>query len=329
MKIKTAFGISLLAFFLLILTFSVASANPFSTHPTDDPAPEGVCTLPPDTPPNPPKLQTPGDGTTTSSRSVLFTWRNNNCAVSYRISIWQNNVTLIKRTKIQNAHQYSITLNYNTWYYWNVRAYNAAGLFSTSAVIKFKTPAAPPPPPPPPTPTPGNGGGGGGGGGVGTPVPGTPPGNINNYSQHGKGVYLSDTPTGLAFADCGGGWHGYRQTANMYFVVLWFYPNEHVTFRRFDFNRAIYVGAPQTFTANGSGYLSVKFDTTQWLPDHQHLEFTGQSSKVFYCGHFDLNSNTNGPMSQEHEAHTPEELQRISDILKASIGPSIAPLTLP
>lgn len=324
MKIKTAIAISLLAFILLVISSGSVSANPFSTHPADDPVPEGACTLPPDTPPNPPKLQTPEDGTTTSSRSVLFTWRNNNCAVSYRISIWENNVKLIKRTKIQDAHQFSMTLNYNTWYYWNVRAYNAAGLFSTSAVIKFKTPAAPPPPPPPPTPTPGNGGGGGGGGGP--PPGGNPPGMIIGFNDpgHGPSVYLNNGPTGLYYADCGGKWVGYRQTTGMYVAALWFNPNESVLYQRQDLNTLQTVDT-QSFTANSSGYLYLKFDTTKWTPHHQHLWFTGKNSGAKYCGHFDLISNTNAPINVVHEAHTPEELQKINDILKAAGSPAAAP----
>ena len=149
-----------------------------------------------------------------------------------------------------------------------------------------------------------------------------------NDAGHGPNVYLNNGPTGLYFAGCGGKWVGYRQTTGMYVVALWFNANEHVKYQRLDFNKAQIVDT-QTFIANGSGYLYLKFDTTKWNPDHQHLLFTGLSSGANYCGHFDLNSNTNAPLNEVHDAHTPAELQRINDILKASVGPSVAPLTLP
>ena len=145
MKLKTAFVITLLAFVFLLITSGSASANPFSTQTNADQAPAGVRALPPGTPPNPTKLQSPADGTTTSSAHVTLLWRNNNCANKYRVSVWFGN-TLVSRVFVNNAHQYQISLSWQKTYTWNVRAYNDAG-FSTSVVNQLHyaqgTPASP------------------------------------------------------------------------------------------------------------------------------------------------------------------------------------------
>lgn len=287
MKLKTAFVITLLAFVFLLITSGSASANPFSTQTNADQAPAGVCALPPGTPPNPTKLQSPADGTTTSSAHVTLLWRNNNCANKYRVSVWFGN-TLVSRVFVNNAHQYQISLSWQKTYTWNVRAYNDAG-FSTSVVNSFTTPKAPPPPPPPPTPTPGNGGGGGGGGGgVGPPVPGTPPNFISGY--RGSDVYLTNGPTGLYYSDCNDKWVGFLRGSTMYIAAMWFYPNETVKYKRDLVAFPVVTQETGTVFANGSGWLEIHTNTSSWPYGHYHVYFTGTQSHVSYCGHFNVSA---------------------------------------
>lgn len=141
----------------------------------------------------------------------------------------------------------------------------------------------------------------------GTPVPGKPPGSLNDYK--GPGVYLSDDGSRVYYADCMSGYVRYGQGSGIATVALWFYPNELVSFESHTLP-----GLPVqkgSVRANGEGYTEFTFDSSSWPGEHYHIDFTGQSSKAHYCGHFQLMTNESANAGEILAPHTPEELEQI------------------
>jgi hypothetical protein len=105
----------------------------------------------------------------------------------------------------------------------------------------------------------------------------------------GASDYLNTDPNQLYRFDCGRDYwlNGVIVGQAVYNIALWYYPNERITYQRVNFNLGQVVET-RTLVANNQGYVSFTADTTGWVPDHYHLLFTGQSSNVLWCGHFDV-----------------------------------------
>ena len=275
-------------------------SSTFTLTPTSTEAP---CTPPPLAP----ELVAPQHHSVLKNTRIKLRWSEVNCANKYRILVRRDSREgePVARGHTKKTKAF-VELEPGHSYFWNIKAC-INNQCTRSTTRKFTIPAPPTPTPTltptrtatrsatPSGPNPG-----------GTPVPGNPPGQLNDYK--GPSVYLSDDGSRVYYADCSGGWVNYRKGSNMATVTLWFYPNEGVSFRLIDFNLAKIVQTG-SYQANSEGFLTMSLDTSSWVTDHYHLLFNGQTSKIEYCGHFQLFSD-GGIAPQEHAPHTPEEMER-------------------
>lgn len=324
MKRPLALLAAFLVLFVLGATLGIAQANtPADTNgtlSTDTPTTTATATAtvtttatptmtstattdPCDGAPPPPDLIAPANGATVNQAQVPLRWSAAPCAVVYRFVIRASSNSIIQRGRTRKLHATTQTLSRGATYYWTVKACNPGKGCNHSKQRHFHIQAPPTPIPPTPGPTgqpttPPNG----------TPVPGTPPGNLLNTDACGtppypcRGVYLSDDSSARWYFNCSWKWVPYGGT--VFVTSLWFYPNEGVSLRVDDFNKAL-TTETHHYTANSSGYLEVSLDTSGWVQDHYHLLFDGDKSGVEYCGHFDLALTAASPV--EHPAHTQAE----------------------
>lgn len=260
-------------------------------------------------PPLAPELLAPQHQAVLQNKTrIKLRWSKVDCANKYRILVRRDSRTgePVARGHTGKTKAF-VNLEPGHSYFWNIKAC-IDNQCTRSTTRKFTLPA---PPTPTPTVTPTRGptraGTPSGPNPGGTPVPGNPPGQLNDY--RGPSVYLSDDGSRVYYADCSGGWVNYRKGSGIATVTLWFYPNEAVSYIIKDFNldKNIQTG---TLQANSQGFLTATFDTSSWVTDHYHFIFDGKTSKVNYCGHFQLFSD-GGIAPQEHGPHTPEEMERI------------------
>lgn len=265
--------------------------------------------------PAPPPLKAPEDNATIYKTNVKLRWESVPCANKYRILVRQSSKTgtPVQRGKTNKLSVTTSSLSRGYTYFWNIKACAPDVGCTRSQTWRFKIPAPPTAVPPPTgqatsTPPPS---------GSGTPVPGTPPGNLVNYyttDRGGTGVYLYDSPEHLYRYECGKDqnlWPHFIVPVTVYNIALWYYPNEKITMQRLDFN-AGQVVETKTLTANGSGYVEYNTNASTWTQNHHyHLIFTGQSSKVSWCGHFDIQSGSASQAELEALPHTHADVEKV------------------
>ena len=103
---------------------------------------------PPPTPTNPRPGSTSSPGPTLGSKTVTLQWDSSPGATRYALGVRNMNTNLLEVDTWVYGTSYTVTLQPNTPYRWNVAAWNTAGYSSFTAPRYFKTP-----PDPPPTPT--------------------------------------------------------------------------------------------------------------------------------------------------------------------------------
>jgi len=263
-------------------------------------------------PPAKPELIAPKKKAVIQNKTrVKLRWEEIECANNYRYVVRRDAPVTGPEVAVVNTKKTKGFVNVEPGYsyFWYVKA------CINKQCSRSKTQGFSLPPPPTPTPTatptvtntpkwtatpkPGNPGG--------TPVPGNPPGNLNDY--RGYGVYLSDDGSRVYYADCLGSYVRYNKGSGIATIALWFYPGESVSFESRTLpGLLVQKGSVQ---ANDQGYTQFTFDSSSWPGEHYHINFTGGTSKVNYCGHFQLMTNESGGERQEFPAHTPEELERI------------------
>ena len=255
-----------------------------------------------------PNLVKPKNKTTTNNTQLILKWTRVECATNYRILIRKgsNNGDPVMRGSTKKIKVTTVNLARGLTYYWNIKACIKA-LCTRSKTWTFTISAPPTPTRRPTTP----------GGGNGTPVPGNPPGNLVNYyspDRGGVGVYLYNAPNTLFRFECARDanlWRQFGAGATMYNIALWYYPNESISYERLDFNIPQVV-ENKTLYANSEGYVEYAADTSSWTPNHHyHLIFTGSSSGVQYCGHFDIQSAGAPIEPLAPNAHDPREIERL------------------
>jgi hypothetical protein len=261
-------------------------------------------------PPPAPELTSPDTGVTIDKTTITLRWNPIECANKYRILVRRGSKDgpPVVRGKTKKRRFIAGPLSRGYWYYWNIKACRAGLGCERSETWRFRIPTGPTPVPQPtgqPTTPPQNG----------TPVPGNPPSNLVNYytpDRGGTGVYLSDEPTYLYRFECSkdsGLWGHYLSGSTMYHIALWYYANEKISYTRllFDLSEVVETG---TLYANSQGYVEYNVNTASWTPDyHYHLIFTGQSSGVTYCGHYDVQSGAEP--SHPPVSHTEADVERV------------------
>lgn len=277
------------------------SATP-STTATSTPTQTSTATSTTDPCPPPPEathLNAPKNKKTLDTVQVKLRWSIVPCATKYRYVIRRGakDGDLVQRGKTQNHKVTTKALPRGVTYFWSVKSciLNRCSL-SKSWSFSIKAPPTPTRAPTSPNPPP-----------HGTPVPGDPPGNLRNYQ--GSSVYLFTNPNELWYFDCSFKWRPMGKGA-LYTISLWYYPNERINFDILNLNTETVTGNGSG-VANSAGYLDFTFDTSSWEPDHYHLVFYGQSSRVVYCGHFDLEGAALASKPLSPNAHSPSELKRI------------------
>lgn len=307
-------------------TFNIAQANrsiapeltttpssTFTLTPTetsDAPSATATETLAPCTPPPPAaELLAPQHQAVLKNKTrIKLRWSKVDCANKYRILVRRGSRDgeSVARGHTKKTKAF-VELEAGYSYFWSIKAC-INNRCARSTTRKFMLPAPPTPTPSltptraatrPKTPTGPNPGG--------TPVPGTPPRQLNDY--RGPGVYLSDDGSRVYYADCGASYVRYGQGSGIATITLWFYPNEGISYE----SRTLpgLVVQKGSVRANGEGYAEITFDTSSWPGEHYHIDFTGQTSKAHYCGHFQLMTNESGGTGETFAPHTPQELERI------------------
>jgi len=303
-----SFGVAILILSVLLISFGTVQADPQPNYlPNESPTATATATLTGDpcylTPPKP-KIIAPKAGTVTNSTSMTFRWTKVECNKRYRVIVKRggiNGPTVWTAGKKKNRLTAS-NLARGYTYYWRVRACTTQDLCAWSKYTWFKINSANPSPTKTPTPVPGQP--------TATPVPsGNPPPQIANYS--GPAAYLNDNPNQLWRFDCKldeKKWVGYLVGSTIHNIALWYTPNEKIKYERVLLDHGQLVET-KTLKANSSGYISLAVNTSSWTPDfHYHLIFTGMSSGVKHCGHFDLRSaNALGELDLDH---SPEAVER-------------------
>jgi hypothetical protein len=238
-----------------------------TTTPTLDPCSSA--------PPPAPLLRKPADGATLDpvSQKVKLDWKPADCALTYRVKVYRDSKdgALVSRKKGLTKTNYTTKeLSPGHTYFWAAEACNAAGCTRS----KFRDFYIPPPPTESPRPT-------------RTPMPTStpaapPPYGVANWQ--GPSVYLGPEDP-VYYFDCGWKWR--PQGDIVLIIAVGFTPGERVFYQAYEISSNV-VSSTGNYIAASNGWVNTAVNTSAWAGGHYHLIFTGQTSRVSQCGHFDL-----------------------------------------
>lgn len=234
--------------------------------------------------PTKPRLTVPSDGSVFdyTVSALRLRWGKVPCGDAYRVFVkMDSKLGKVIRAKRGLTNKSYLVKNLPSGhdFYWRVAACNSAGC-SRSNIYKFTIQ-------PPPTPTPTY---------TATPTEivgtSTPAAGLAHHlaNYQGPSVYLnSEDP--VYYFDCGWKWRPFGD-----FILLisdGFTPGEPVTAFAYEISSGVY-SMTGNYIAEGNGWVRTSINTHDWHGGHYHIFFTGSSSGIQHCGHFDLDHGPGG-----------------------------------